>query len=246
MAGVAIEGTRRAAGERRPASALRRRQVVRSAQAPEGLDASHDARGSPGPGRAGGNRQGARRTAQGRLSAAADGPARCAAHREQDRRARAHGQRAAARGEMPRVLRRGLRRADSPGAGRHHVRAQAGRRREVFEGHGPLRRSLSRDAGRIGPDRPHPRQVHRGYPDSEREPRADLAPGTPRVRSLPPVPVKAVHRARQDHPRRALHGRPRDDAASPHRGIDRRRANPSASTACSRASSIAPRRTMSG
>ncbi len=55
--------------------------------------------------------------------------------RTKDRRARADGWRAAARGEMPRVRRRRIRRADPPRAGRDHLRVQAGRRREVQQNH---------------------------------------------------------------------------------------------------------------
>jgi DNA segregation ATPase FtsK/SpoIIIE, S-DNA-T family len=50
----------------------------------------------------------------------------------------------------------GHRRPDSPGPGRHHLRVQAGRRREVQPHHRPGRRPVPRDAGRVGADRPHP------------------------------------------------------------------------------------------
>ena len=39
--------------------------------------------------------------------------------------------------------------------------------REVLEDHRPGRRSLPRDAGRVGPDRPDPGKIHRRHPDSE-------------------------------------------------------------------------------
>ena len=54
-----------------------------------------------------------------------------------------------------------------PGPGRHDLRVQAGRRREVQQDHRPRRRPVPGDAGRVGADRSHPRQVHRRHPDSE-------------------------------------------------------------------------------
>ena len=88
---------------------------------------------------------------------------------------------------------------------------------------GPGRRPLSRDAGRIGPHRSDSRKVDRRHPDSESDPRANLAPRAARIGGVSAVAVEADHRARQDDPRRAVHGRPRDDAASADRRIDRHR-----------------------
>ena len=78
-----------------------------------------------------------------------------------------------------------------PGPGRHDVRVQARRRREVLEDHRPGRRSVPRDAGRVGAHRSHSRQVDRRHPDSESQPRADLAARAARVRGLPPLDVEA-------------------------------------------------------
>ena len=64
--------------------------------------------------------------------------------RAQDRRTRADGLRTAPRRKMPRVLGRRDRRPDSPWPGRHDLRVQAGRRREVQQDHRPGRRSASR------------------------------------------------------------------------------------------------------
>ena len=91
-----------------------------------------------------------------------------------------------------------------PGPGRHDLRVQAGRRREVQQDHRPRRRPLPGDAGRVGADRSHPRQVDRRHPDSEPEPRADLAARAARVGGLPALGVEADAGARQDHPRRAV------------------------------------------
>ena len=55
----------------------------------------------------------------------------------------------------------------------------------------------------------------------EPEPRSDLAARAARVRRLSALDVEADARARQDHPRRAVHGRPRDDAAPADRRVDR-------------------------
>ena len=46
-----------------------------------------------------------------------------------------------------------------PGPGRHHLRVQARRRREVQQDHRPLRRPVAGDEGRVGAHRSHPRQV---------------------------------------------------------------------------------------
>ena len=99
--------------------------------------------------------------------------------------------------------------ADPSRPGGDDVRVQAGRRREVLEDHRPGRRPVPRDAGRVGPDRPHPGQVHRRHPDSERDARADFAARAARIRGLPALDLEADDRARQDHPRRAVHRRPR-------------------------------------
>ena len=96
-----------------------------------------------------------------------------------------------------------------PGSGRHDLRVQAGRGREVLEDHRPRRRSVPGDAGRVGPHRPHSGQVDRRHPDSEPQPRADLPARAARVRGLPALDVEAHARARQDDPRRAVHGRSR-------------------------------------
>ena len=71
-----------------------------------------------------------------------------------------------------------------PGPGGHDLRVQAGRRREVQPHHGPGRRPVPRDAGRVGPDRSHPRQVDGRHPDSEPAPRGHHAARTARVRRL--------------------------------------------------------------
>ena len=110
-----------------------------------------------------------------------------------------------------------------PGPGRHDLRVQARRRREIQPHHRPRRRPLPRDAGRVGPDRSHPRQVDRRHPDSEPASRDDHAARTARVRRLHALDVEAHDGARQDDSRRAVRQRPRDDAAPAHRRIDRRR-----------------------
>ena len=103
---------------------------------------------------------------------------------QQDRRARIDGFGAAARGEVPRVLGRRLGGADSSRSGGHDVRAQAGCRREVFQGDRPVRRPLPCDAGGVGPDRSHSRQGDGRHPDSESESRSHLAARAARVRRL--------------------------------------------------------------
>ncbi len=85
----------------------------------------------------------------------------------------------------------GTRRADSSRPGRHDLRVQAGRRREVLEDHRPRRRPVSRDAGRVGADRSHSRQVDRRHPDPESHARADLAARAARIRVVPPLDVEA-------------------------------------------------------
>ena len=165
---------------------------------------------------------------------------------QQDRRARADGFGAAARREVPRVLGRWLGRADSSRPGRHDVRAEAGRRREVLEGHRPVRRPLPGDAGRIGADRSHPRQGDGRHPDSESQSRSDLAARAARIRRLHALDVEADLRARQDHSRRAVHGRPGDDAALADRRFDRLGQVGRPQRDADRASSIARRRTMCG
>ena len=168
-------------------------------------------------------REAAGRAEEGRLCVPAAGAARCSQDRAQDRRARADGRRAAARGQVPRVLGRRLGGADPSRPGRHDLRVQARRRREVQQDHRPRRRSVPRDAGRVGADRSHPRQVHGRHPDSEPEPRADLAPRAARVRRLSPLAVEADAGARQEHSRRAVRLRPRDDAAPADRRLHRHR-----------------------
>ena len=91
-----------------------------------------------------------------------------------------------------------------PRPGRHHLRVQAGRRREVQQDHRPRRRSLPGDAGRVGADRSHPRQVDGRHPDPEPESRADLAARAARIGRLPAVHLEADAGARQDDPRRAV------------------------------------------
>ena len=110
--------------------------------------------------------------------------------------------------------------ADPPRSGRHDVRVQAGCGREVLEDHRPGRRSVPGDAGGIGADRPHSRQVDGRHPDSESHARADLAARAARIGGLSAIVLEARPGARQDDPRRAVRGRPRHHAAPPHRGID--------------------------
>ena len=110
-----------------------------------------------------------------------------------------------------------------PGPGGHDVRVQARSRREVQQDHRPGRRPVPGDAGRVGAHRPHPGQVHRRHPDSEPQPRGDLAARAARVRRLPALDVEADARARQDDPRRAVRHRPRHDAAPADRRLDRHR-----------------------
>ena len=70
-----------------------------------------------------------------------------------------------------------------PGPGRHDLRVQARRRREVQQDHEPGRRPVPRDAGRVGADRSHSRQVDRRHPDSQSQPRGDLASRAARSRT---------------------------------------------------------------
>ena len=77
------------------------------------------------------------------------------------------------------------------------------------------------DAGRIGADRSHSRQGHGRHPDSESESRSHLAARAARIRRLHALDVEADPRARQDHSRRAVHGRSRDHAAPADRRLDR-------------------------
>ncbi len=166
-------------------AAVQRTEIVRAAEAAEGRRAVAAAA------RSGADVEGAGRAPQGRVRAAAGVAARQREDRAQDRRARADGERAAARGEVPRVLGRRQRRPDSPGPGRHDLRVQAGRRREIREDHRPRRRSLPRDEGRLGADRSHCRQVDRRHPDPEPHPRADLAARAARIRGLPASPPRS-------------------------------------------------------
>ena len=146
--------------------------------------------------------------------------ARRAEDRAEDRRARADGRRSPARGEVPRVRRRRRRRPDSSGTGRDDVRVQAGRGREIRQDHEPRRRSLPRDAGRIGAHRSHPWQVDGRYPDSQSDARADFASRAAAVGDVSALGLEADARARQDDSRRAVHDRPRDDAAPVDCGVD--------------------------
>ena len=156
----------RGSGLGRAEAAGRRPAIVCAGQTAQGQPAGAPA-AAVGSGTDG---QGARRAAQGRVRPAAGGAARCAEDRREDRRARADGRRAAARRKVPRVLGRRRRHPDPSRSGRHHLRVQARRRREDREDHQPRRRPVPRHAGRIGPDRPHPRQVDRRHPDSQRRP----------------------------------------------------------------------------
>ena len=140
----------------------------------------------------------------------------------------------------------GTRRADPPGPGRHDVRVQARRRREVQQDHRPRRRSVPGDAGRVGPHRSPARQVHGRHPDAEPDPRADLAARAAGVGGLPALPVEADAGARQDDPRRAVPRRPGDDAAPAHRRLHRHRQVGRPERDARPASSIARRRTMCG
>ena len=115
-----------------------------------------------------------------------------------------------------------------PGPGGHHLRVQARRRREVQQGDRARRRPVPGDAGRVGAHRPHPGQVHGRHPDSEPQPRGDLAARAARVRRLPALDLEAHVRARQDDPRRAVLRRPRHDAASADCRLHRARASRSA------------------
>ena len=187
---------RRSDARRRNASAVRRDGQARKAGAGESAAAAARSRAAAAA---------PRRRVHGPAAVAA----RCAEGRAEDRRARADGRRAAARREMPRVRRRRRGRADSSGPGRHDLRVQAGRRREVRKDHRPGRRSVPGDAGRVGADRSHSRQVDRRHPDPEPHPRADLAARAAAVGDVPALGVEADARAREDHPRRALHDRSR-------------------------------------
>ncbi len=156
-----------------------------------------------------------------RVRGAAARAARCAEGRAQGRRARTDGRRQAPRGEVPRVLGRRRGRADPSGTGRHHVRVQARRGRQVQQDHRPRRRPVPGHAGRVGADRSHPRQVDGRHPDSQPEPGADLPARTARVRGVPALHVEAHDRAGQDDSRRAVRQRSRDDAAPAHRRLHR-------------------------
>ena len=110
----------------RAEAAGRRPAIVCAAQTAQGQPAGAPA-AAVGSGTDG---QGAGRAAQGRVRPAAGGAARRAEDRREDRRARADGRRAAARRKVPRVLGRRHRHPDPSRPGRHHLRVQAGRRRE--------------------------------------------------------------------------------------------------------------------
>ncbi len=104
--------------------------------------------------------------------------------RTEDRRARADGFGTASRREVPRILGRRLGRPDSSRSGRHDVRVQARRRRQVLQGDRPRRRPVSRDAGRVGADRSHSWQGDGRHSDSQSESRRHLAARAARVGHL--------------------------------------------------------------
>ncbi len=85
-----------------------------------------------------------------------------------------------------------------------------------------------------------------GHPDSEPEPRGDLAARAAGIGRLHPLDLEADLRAGQDHPRRAVHGRPGDDAPPAHCRLDRLGQVGRPERRSSRASSTAPRRTTCG
>ena len=89
--------------------------------------------------------------------------------------------------------------------------------------HRPLRRPVSRDAGRVRPHRSHPRQIDRRHPDPESRTARHLAARAARVRGVSRVDLEAHDRARQDDPRRAVRHRSRDDAPPADCRLDRRR-----------------------
>ena len=154
-----------------------RQEVLRKHLEKSGKDADRRAEKEPkvvaAPAQAGAERQAGARAAAAqapaprRVRPAAARAARCAEGRAEDRRTRADGWRAPARGEVPRVLGRGRRRPDPSGAGGHDLRAQAGCGRQIQQNHRAGRRPVPRDAGRVGAHRPHSRQVHRRDPDSQ-------------------------------------------------------------------------------
>ena len=160
-AGAAARGRRRR-GRRRP---LRRRPARAAARA-AGRRRRRRRRAAAAAARSGADRRrrpnAARARTRCRRSSLLDAPK---TERKIDERELMDGG-APARGEVPRVLRRGHGRPDPPGPGRHDLRVQAGRRREVQQDHRPRRRPVPRDAGRVGADRSHPRQVDRRHPDS--------------------------------------------------------------------------------
>ena len=84
----------------------------------------------------------------------------------------------------------------------------------------PRRRPVPRHAGRVGADRSHSRKIDRRHPDPESHARADFASRAAAVGDVSALGLEADARARQDDSRRAVHDRPRDDAAPADCGID--------------------------
>ena len=132
----------------RPSRCSRSRQTTgrRTPAARDGEAAEDDRKSAAAVARSGA----ATAAPQRRVHDSAAVAARRAENRAQDRRARAHGRRASARGKMPRVRRRGRRRADSSRPGGHDIRVQAGRRREIRKDH---RASPTISASRCRPNR---------------------------------------------------------------------------------------------
>ena len=134
-------------------------------------------------------------------------------------------------GEVGRVRRDGHGRGDQPRAGRHHLRVQARRRRQVLEDRGPGRRPGAGAPGRVDPHRPHERQGQRRDRDPERGARDDLAARDARVRDVPSRLGPPHDGARQDRQRRRLRRPTSPHAAPADRRRDRHRARASVSTA---------------
>ena len=110
---------------------------------------------------------------------------------------------------------------DSPGPGRHDLRVQAPRRRQIQPHHRPGGRPLPCDAGRVGADRPHPRQVDGRPADSQRAQGVHLAARAARVRDVHTRRVQAHPGAGQDDSRRTVRQRYGHDAAPADRRLDR-------------------------
>ena len=79
------------------------------------------------------------------------------------RRAGTQGHRRPHQGQVRRVQRPRQRGADQPRPGGHHFRVQARSRHQVQPHHQPHRRPVPGPAGRIHPDRAHPRQADRRH-----------------------------------------------------------------------------------